>query len=95
MEGPEPSSQSPVTAAYMDKQPPLLPRDVIKELLMSLEMLVWKRFSTPPGLGRRGSILGPALRGVIRLFPQPLRALGHSSYEESEASHKEAGSLPG
>lgn len=82
-------------AAHMGKQSPLLPREVIKELLMSLEMLVWKMFSTPPGLGRRGSVLRPVLRGVIRLFLQPLKALGHSSCGESEASHKEAGSLPG
>ena len=69
MEGP--SLQSPVTGAHMDKQPPLLSREVIKELLMPLEMLVWKRFSTRPGLGSRGGITRPALRGVIRLFLPP------------------------
>lgn len=57
-------------------------------------MLVWKRFSAPPGLGR-SSIARPALWGVIRLFLQPLKELGHSSCGETEAGHKEAGSFPG
>lgn len=57
-------------------------------------MLVWKRFSAPPGFGR-SSIDRPALWGVIRLFLQPLKELGHSSCGESEAGHKEAGSFPG
>ena len=94
-EGPEASLAKPCDRYRVDKQPPLLSWEVIKELLMSLQMLVWKRFSTPPGLGRSGSITKPALWGVIRLFLQLLKELGHSSCAESEASHKEAGSFPG
>lgn len=57
-----------MTGARKDKQPLLLSREVIKELLMSLEMLVWKRFSTRPGLGSGSSIARPALWGGSRLF---------------------------
>lgn len=67
------TSQRPVASARMGKQPPLLSWEVIKELLMSLETLVWKRFSAPPGLGRRGHVTRPALCGVSGLLLQPLK----------------------
>lgn len=88
------TSQRPVASARMGKQPPLLSWEVIKELLMSLETLVWKRFSAPPGLGRRGHVTRPALCGVRASPPAP-EGTGHSSCGESEASQKEAGSFPG
>lgn len=63
----------PVAGAHMGKQPPLLSWEVIKELLMSLETLVWKRFSAPPGLGRGGHVTRPALCGVSGLLLQRLK----------------------
>lgn len=76
-----------MTGARKDKQPLLLSREVIKELLMSLEMLVWKRFSTRPGLGSGSSIARPALWGGSRLF-LPLEEPGHSPRREAEPAAK-------
>lgn len=67
------TSRRPVAGAHMGKQPPLLSWEVIKELLMSLETLVWKRLCAPPGLGRGGHVTRPALCGVNGLLLQPLK----------------------